>query len=194
MAELIIQSGKLQGRRVILPDREVSVGRDEDCLMRIASSLVSRKHCTLRATPEGIWVRDLESQNGTYVNDVAITEPFLLKAGDVLRIGASLFQVPRVKPSSSQLPGDGSGTTGTASKADITHLLSDDEHTMKSGVPETEIIKGRKNTTSTPDMPAAPSSASELTSTSPTANRPQTIKEQAAEIIRRHWETVRAKK
>ena len=49
MAELIIFSGKLKGRRLILPDqRDVIVGRDEDCQMRIASSLVSRKHCVLR--------------------------------------------------------------------------------------------------------------------------------------------------
>jgi len=113
MAELIIASGTMKGQRLILPDREVIVGRDEECHMRIASSLISRKHCTLKGTSQGVWVRDLESQNGTYVNDVAISEPYLMKSGDVLRIGASLFQVPRGRPThhDPMIPVDSTMTT-----------------------------------------------------------------------------------
>jgi len=187
MAELIIYSGKLKGQRLILPDREVIVGRDEDCHMRIASSLVSRKHCTLKGSADGVWVRDLESQNGTYVNDVAITEPYLMKPGDLLRIGASLFQVPRVKPAPAR-----TGDSGGLSDDDISTWLSDDGPTDSAAAPDTTVIKGRHAPISSPSLPAATPPAKPDSQTVPTIRKPpQTVKEQAAEIIRRHWEIVR---
>lgn len=195
MAELIIFSGKMKGQRLILPDREVIVGRDEACHMRIASSLISRRHCALKGTANGVWVRDLESQNGTYVNDVAINEPFLMKGGDVLRIGAALFQVPRIRPSqqkSEQLSDD-----------DISSWLTEEEQT-DSAAPDTTVIKGRQSQapaptamshpplTPAPAPPAAtPPEARKVPP--PTIRPPKTVKEQAAEIIRKHWEIVRGK-
>jgi len=190
MAELIIFSGKLMGQRLILPDREVVVGRDEDCHMRIASSLISRKHCTLKGVAAGVWVRDLESQNGTYVNDVAINEPFLMKPGDVLRVGAALFQVPRSRPE--RTPPE----QGGLSDDDISTWLAEDEPTATSALPDTTVIKGRQ---AAPAPPATPSPNATLASKpaaeprpAPTLRQPKTVKEQAAEIIRQHWEKVRS--
>lgn len=191
MAELIIYSGKLKGKRLILPPREVVIGRDEDCHMRIASSLVSRKHCTLKATPTGIWVRDLESQNGTYVNDVAINEPYLMKPGDVLRIGAALFQVPRARPASAR-------QEEGLSDDEISAFLTEEEQTESSSIPDTTVIKGRQPPASSPAIStvAVTQSASPTPNpdsrTVPSLRQPnRTVKEQAAEIIKRHWEIVR---
>lgn len=195
MAELIIFSGKMKGQRLILPDREVIVGRDEACHMRIASSLISRRHCALKGATNGVWVRDLESQNGTYVNDVAIDEPFLMKGGDVLRIGAALFQVPRIRPS--QQKGE------QLSDDDISSWLTEEEQT-DSAAPDTTVIKGRQSQAPAPTAmshppltpPPAPPTATppEVRKVPPpTIRPPKTIKEQAAEIIRKHWEIVRGK-
>ena len=193
MAELIIFSGKLKGQKLVLPDREVIVGRDEDCHMRIASSLISRKHCSLRGAPNGgVWVRDLESQNGTYVNDVAITEPYLMKPGDVLRVGAALFQMPRPRPT---LPKDKGDASGGLSDDEISTWLADEGQTESSSVPDTTVIKGRQ-----PPVPSTTApTPSTRTATQPPEGRTvptvrqsfKTVKEQAAEIIRRHWEIVR---
>ncbi len=220
MAELIIFSGKLKGQRLILPDREVVVGRDEDCQMRIASSLISRKHCSIKGAPEGVWVRDLESQNGTYVNDVAITEPYLMKPGDILRVGAALFQVPRGK-SAARKEGE------RISDDKISNWLTEDEQTQSSAVPDTTVIKGRQSIAAAPAVTGGPSTGASAQSPEtrtippktvsiaavptiavptnavptgtvpanavPTIRQPlKTVKEQAAEIIRRHWEIVRA--
>ncbi len=195
MAELIIFSGKLKGQKLVLPDREVIVGRDEDCHMRIASSLISRKHCSLRGSPNGgVWVRDLESQNGTYVNDVAITEPYLMKPGDVLRVGAALFQMPRPRPTQPKDKGD---ANDGLSDDDISTWLTDEGQTESSSAPDTTVIKGRQ--------PVAPSTTAPTPSTSAATQPPEgrtvptmrqsfkTVKEQAAEIIRRHWESVRGR-
>ena len=202
MADLIIFSGKMKGQRLILPDREVIVGRDESCHMRIASSLISRRHCSLKGTLNGVWVRDLESQNGTYVNDVAIIEPYLMKPGDVLRIGAALFQVPRLRPSQQKAVSEG------LSDDDISSWLTEDEQTQSAAAPDTTVIKGRQSAnpaetmsvdTLLPQQPTAP-----VTPPAPTPpvearvvptirQPPKTVKEQAAEIIRRHWEVIRGK-
>lgn len=186
MAELIIYSGKLKGQRLILPDREVVVGRDEDCHMRIASSLISRKHCTLKAAQDGVWVHDLESQNGTYVNDVAINEPFLMKPGDILRVGAALFQVPHARPA-----------PGKVSDDKITDWLTDesDAESDSSVRSDTTIIKGRQATVEPAVIPGASTKATApaaATRTVPTIRQPpKSIKEQAADIIRKHWQIVR---
>jgi hypothetical protein len=99
MPELIIRSGKHQGKKLVLPDHEVTVGRDDDCQVRLATDDVSRKHCILRPTPEGLVVSDLGSSNGTLVNDVRIDSERLLVPGDTIRIGPIILEVPGDKPS-----------------------------------------------------------------------------------------------
>ena len=95
MIELIVQSGKHQGKVLRLPsDNEVMIGRDELCQIRLASSDVSRHHCVLRMTPDGVVARDLDSRNGTYLNETLMEEETLLKPGDILRIGPIVLQVP----------------------------------------------------------------------------------------------------
>ncbi len=198
MAELIIQSGKLRGKRLVLPDKEVFIGRDEDCHVRLASSLISRKHCALRNSPEGLWVRDLNSQNGTIVNDVPITEPLLLKAGDILQVGAVLFQVPVQRPMVEAVPVKKSETGEPISDADIASWLSEEQAGAVAKPSDTTIIKNPSPATTMvnviPDR-ATPAPTPLPATVSPPAESvrrpPRTIKEQAAEIIRRHWAAVR---
>jgi serine/threonine-protein kinase len=61
------------GRQWQLSDRSTYVlGRAEDCYPRLPDNLlgmdVSRHHCLLRVQWPQVWVRDLGSKNGTYVN------------------------------------------------------------------------------------------------------------------------------
>lgn len=189
MPELIIQSGKLQGKRLMLPDREVFIGRDEDCHVRLSSSQVSRKHCALTGTPEGLWVRDLASQNGTFVNDVQVTAPVLLKPGDVLQVGATTFQVPLQMPTVTTRNG---GKAGRISDADIASWLSDDALASELKPADTTVIRHADPGTTEVPIPRTPVPAAKPAET-PLRRPPRTVKEQAAEIIRRHWEMVRAK-
>ena len=200
MAELIIHAGKLQGKRLVFPEREIVVGRDEDCQLRLTSSLVSRRHCVLDVRSDGIWVRDLASQNGTYVNDVAVTVPQLLRAGDILRIGAALFQVPESAPQAAKP--QSRKAAGKISDADIADWLTDEDQTNGPKESDTTVIQGRasaKTETATVSTPSSASGSSSVPGSSvfrtPTAPKPghRTVKEEAAEIIRKHWETVRSK-
>lgn len=125
MAKLIIQTGKLAGKQLIVPMKEVLIGRDEGCYIRMGSPDISRKHCTLRATSDGILVEDLGSSNGTYINDIRIDGPTILKGGDKLRVGPAIFEVDGPKPILPKIDddivdwlNDGDSKTGLASDED----------------------------------------------------------------------------
>lgn len=94
MPEIILRSGKRAGRRITLPVGEVIIGRDEGCRIRLTSSDVSRRHCLLRCRGDEIVASDLDSRNGTFVNESPIKTPTRLNPSDLLRVGPFLFQVP----------------------------------------------------------------------------------------------------
>src|SRR5258708_23881584 len=98
MHSLIVQSGKHKGKKIVLPEREVIIGRDETSFIRMTSSDVSRQHCSLTPTDKGLRARDLGSQNGTIVNNVRIEAETLMQPGDLLQIGPILFELAGGRP------------------------------------------------------------------------------------------------
>ena len=159
--------------------------------MRLTSNLVSRQHCILDVGPHGIRVRDLGSQNGTYVNDVAITEPLLLRAGDILRIGAAVFQVPEAN-SATPKP-KAKKPDNKISDADIADWLTDEDSATGPRGPGSTVIHGRvpvapetPTTESTPPAEAAP--APVPVARPPVVKKPvfRTVKEEADEIIQKY--------
>jgi hypothetical protein len=62
------------------------LGRSEDNQIQIARPGVSRRHALIVATPSGFTIKDLQSQNGTFVNGDRITERPLVD-GDCILIG-----------------------------------------------------------------------------------------------------------
>jgi pSer/pThr/pTyr-binding forkhead associated (FHA) protein len=63
-----------------------TVGRATRADFILDAALVSRLHCRLTASDDGLEVVDLRSTNGTFVNDKRV-EKALLAAGDRLRVG-----------------------------------------------------------------------------------------------------------
>src|SRR5271157_4238508 len=92
---LEVTRGAEIGRRYLLPDGAVSIGRSSQNTIAIHSSEkgVSDHHMIIYKSPERIMVQDLQSTNGTYVNEVKITEKEIA-AGDELGFGKS---GPRLK-------------------------------------------------------------------------------------------------
>jgi diguanylate cyclase (GGDEF)-like protein len=79
------------GQRYPLSDSPVVLGRGEDCDVRINDHSVSRRHARIEPSPEGYYAIDLQSTNGTFVNDVP-TDVATLKDGDYLRIGNCIYR------------------------------------------------------------------------------------------------------
>jgi len=65
-----------------------SVGRSSTCDLTLQDSKVSRKHAVInRQAGEEYWLSDLGSANGTYVNQLRVSQPTRLRAGDEIRVG-----------------------------------------------------------------------------------------------------------
>jgi transcriptional regulator with AAA-type ATPase domain len=76
------------GRRTPLKDQPLRIGVSSECDIVLSSGYVSQAHCTVFPKNGRIYVRDLGSKNGTYLNDVRIVEaevavPAVLRVGDV---------------------------------------------------------------------------------------------------------------
>ena len=61
------------------------IGRTPDNQVRLVGKGISRKHAVLRADPKGFVLKDLDSENGTFVNDERVTE-CVVNPGDRIRI------------------------------------------------------------------------------------------------------------
>jgi pSer/pThr/pTyr-binding forkhead associated (FHA) protein len=81
------------GRSEILMDRAlVVVGRHQLCDSRLVSPRVSRWHCCLTAVAGDVYVRDLGSTNGTWINGQRVTSG-RISAGDVLSIAHIRYRI-----------------------------------------------------------------------------------------------------
>lgn len=63
------------------------MGRDDSLVCSIPSNSVSRKHACLEMQGDQLFINDLNSRNGTFVNRERITEPCRIKHGDVIHLG-----------------------------------------------------------------------------------------------------------
>jgi serine/threonine-protein kinase len=71
----------------LLSSEGATVGRDRSCGVILAHPAVSRRHAKITRDGETFFVEDLQSANGTYVNDRKVDRS-PLKPGDVVRFGA----------------------------------------------------------------------------------------------------------
>jgi pSer/pThr/pTyr-binding forkhead associated (FHA) protein len=74
--ELVLDSSALllgRGSR-----NDVDLGRDE---------YASSEHARIEPRRDGVWLEDVGSTNGTYLNGIRVTRPKRLTAGDIVRVG-----------------------------------------------------------------------------------------------------------
>jgi two-component system, NtrC family, response regulator HydG len=83
-------SGKLKGGLFTISDDAFVIGRESAASLCVADASVSRRHSLIEKKEEGYTITDLESLNGTFVNDVPVRSR-KLEHGDRVRIGESQF-------------------------------------------------------------------------------------------------------
>jgi hypothetical protein len=86
MARLLIQSQEVQGRSLELRLGTNRVGRDPENDFAIEHPTVSTHHCEFILSNDGVVLHDLNSTNGSYVNDQPVTHAWL-EAGQTVRLG-----------------------------------------------------------------------------------------------------------
>lgn len=82
----IYPAGPNLGVRHSLTDQPLVIGRGDDCDIVINDNSVSRRHARIDPRRDGFNVVDLQSTNGTFVNDKAI-ERAGIEDGDYVRVG-----------------------------------------------------------------------------------------------------------
>jgi diguanylate cyclase (GGDEF)-like protein len=87
----IYPTGPGMGARYALSDTPVVLGRGNDCDIRINDHSVSRRHARIQPGADGYYAVDLQSTNGTFVNDVPASI-CKLKDGDYLRVGNCIYR------------------------------------------------------------------------------------------------------
>ena len=92
---LKVLSGSHEGRELNVSGEKFLIGRSESCQLRPKSESVSRKHCIIVLTDNRVLIQDLNSRNGTYVNDKRLPtdKAKVLSGGDKLRVGKLDFEV-----------------------------------------------------------------------------------------------------
>lgn len=66
---------------------EIILGRDPDCDFTINDETISLRHCKLSYHHKQWWAVDLESTNGSFLNDNLIDSAIIITDGDELRLG-----------------------------------------------------------------------------------------------------------
>jgi putative nucleotidyltransferase with HDIG domain len=77
----------------IQPGQTLTAGRTPQCDLQLDDPSVSRRHCTVELAANGLLqVKDLESANGTFINERPIKDASA-RPGDVIRLGAAILEV-----------------------------------------------------------------------------------------------------
>ncbi len=82
---LVGQTGPLNGQRWTI-SASLTVGREASCDIVIPDRRVSRRHAIFELRPEGVYLEDLGSKNGTHFNGQRVKEPVILQDGDIVQI------------------------------------------------------------------------------------------------------------
>jgi diguanylate cyclase (GGDEF)-like protein len=79
------------GSRYSLDHNPTVLGRENDCQIVIEDESVSRRHASIQMEEDGYTVKDLQSTNGTFVNESRVSTQ-KLKDGDYLHIGNCIYR------------------------------------------------------------------------------------------------------
>ena len=94
---VVVRSGaRAEGEEHALDSTPLTFGRGgENDVALDGDDFVSARHARFEPRPDGVWVEDVGSTNGTYVNGVRLRGPRKLSAGDVIRIGETDLRFER---------------------------------------------------------------------------------------------------
>lgn len=106
MSDASEQSSPLQWKLVLydgstavqdfLVDKDIfTIGRELYHDIPLDELYISKNHAQITRQGEQLFIEDLNSVNGTVVNDETITEPYPLQPGDVITLGPFTFKVER---------------------------------------------------------------------------------------------------
>ncbi len=125
---LTIKSGTLLGRKFDLSEGFLTIGRGDNCGVRFdpfAENIASKQHAFIESKPDGFYITDYNSTNGTFLNGQKISTA-KLNSGDVIQFGKNgseaAVSIEQIKPT--ELP------TLAAPISENSYLKPDSEATI----------------------------------------------------------------
>jgi CheY-like chemotaxis protein len=97
MSKLVVITKGLAAVAHELGESWVTIGRADSNIFQIVASSISGRHCEVRLREGELIVRDLQSTNGTFIDDKKITEG-VVKPGQILRLGEVELQLENTAP------------------------------------------------------------------------------------------------
>jgi len=89
---LVVNQGPQKGKEIpVSTSSKFTIGRGEGCQLRPASQAISKKHCTIEVRDDKCFLEDLNSTNGTFVNNEQLQGEREVSNGDMLKIGPLEF-------------------------------------------------------------------------------------------------------
>ena len=83
-----------EGEVLTVNSLPVTLGRGgQNTVALDGDDFASAQHARVEARGDGLWIEDLGSTNGTFVNGARVTTPRKLQPGDVLRVGQTDLRV-----------------------------------------------------------------------------------------------------
>ncbi|QAT83075.1 GGDEF domain-containing protein [Corallococcus sp. CA049B] len=80
------------GKKYVLEEAEFTIGRDQHNHIVVDLDNVSRRHARIWSRQGKTYVEDLQSTNGTYLNDREVLQAQPLRSGDLVKVGGSIFK------------------------------------------------------------------------------------------------------
>jgi hypothetical protein len=96
-------TGEITGQEITV-DRDMLVGRHQDADLLLQAAEISRRHAALLLKDQLLWVQDLNSSNGTFVNDIRIEQEKQLHDGDIVQFASFKFSVLAPAQKNTELP------------------------------------------------------------------------------------------
>ncbi|WP_224245868.1 FHA domain-containing protein [Hyalangium gracile] len=90
---LYVEKGPGAGQLMPVKQGPLVIGRASACDLRLQHPSISRRHAQIMRQGERFVLRDLGSQNGTFVNRVKITSDHDIKVGDELSLGNAVMRL-----------------------------------------------------------------------------------------------------
>lgn len=138
MARLVLLSEGFTGRTCELKVDKTTVGRVEDNAFHIPEPSVSSHHCEILLRGSDVFVHDLNSTNGTFINGDQVNGEAAIKPGQILRLGQVEMRLETGVPGAA------------ASKKSLDHTM-----VIPQGVKLNELEGGNKPVTFQKDSPFA---------------------------------------